>query len=77
MRNFLIQTPSFAAFETAMYSAFVVESATISYLELFQLTTPPFNVNTNPDCDFESSLLVLEASISVTRYSEFLITSID
>src|SRR5687767_15502192 len=58
MRKFLIQTPSFTASEVAMYSASVVESATVSWLELFQLTAPPFSVNTNPDCDFESSLSV-------------------
>src|SRR5688572_20935749 len=58
MRKFLIQTPSFAASEAAMYSVSVVESATVSCLELFQLTAPPFSMNTNPDCDFESSLSV-------------------
>jgi hypothetical protein len=58
MRNFLIKTPSFAAFEAAMHSASIVESSTVSYLKLFQLTAPPFNVNTNPYCDFESSLSV-------------------
>src|SRR5688572_2105494 len=42
----------------AMYSASVVESATVSCLKLFQLTAPPFSVNTNPDYDFESSLSV-------------------
>jgi hypothetical protein len=30
MRNFLIQTPSFAAFEAAMCSASIAESATVS-----------------------------------------------
>jgi hypothetical protein len=48
-RNFLIQTPSFVASEAAMYSAFVVESATVSYLELFLLAAPPFIVNMYPD----------------------------
>jgi hypothetical protein len=58
IRNFLIQTPSFAASKATMYSASIVESATVSCLELFQLTAPPFIVNTIPDCDFESSLSV-------------------
>src|SRR5664279_3493406 len=34
IRKFLIQTPSFAASEAAMYSTSVVESATVSCLEL-------------------------------------------
>src|SRR5664279_976588 len=55
IRNFLIHTPSFAASEAAMYSASVVESATVSCLELFQLTAPPFKVNTYPDCERDSS----------------------
>ena len=33
LRNFLIQTPSFAASEAAMYSASVVESGTISCVD--------------------------------------------
>jgi hypothetical protein len=49
MRNLLIQTPSFAALEAAMYSASTIESVTVSYLELFQLTAPPFIVNIKPD----------------------------
>jgi hypothetical protein len=49
---------SVAASEAAMYSASVVESATVSCLELFQLTAPPLIVNTKPDWDFESSLSV-------------------
>jgi hypothetical protein len=49
MRNLLIQTPSFTVSEVAMYSASIVESATVAYLELFQLTAPPFIVNTKPD----------------------------
>ena len=44
--NFLIQTTSLAASEAAIYSTSVVESIVVSYLELFQLTAPPFNVNT-------------------------------
>ena len=44
--NFFIQTASLAASEAAMYSNSVVESAVVSYLELFELTAPPFNVNT-------------------------------
>ena len=35
-----------AASEAAMYSASVVESATVSCMEFFQLTAPPFIVNT-------------------------------
>ena len=40
--NFLIQTASLAASDAAIYSAFVVESATVLCFELFQLTAPPF-----------------------------------
>jgi hypothetical protein len=40
MRNFFIQTPSFADSEAAMYSASILELVIISYLELFQLTAP-------------------------------------
>ena len=54
MKSF-IQTPSFAASEVAMYSASHVDLATTLCLELLQLTAPPFNVNTYPVCDFESS----------------------
>jgi hypothetical protein len=54
MRNLLIQPPSLEDSEAAMYSASVVESATVSYLEVFQLTTP-FIMNTKPNCDFNSS----------------------
>src|SRR3954469_15982601 len=49
--NSFIQTPSLAA----MYSASHVDPATTLCLELHQLTAPPFNVNTYPVCDFESS----------------------
>ena len=56
--NFLIQTASLAASEAAIYSASVVESATVSYLELLQLTAPPFKQNTYPNCDRKSSLSV-------------------
>ena len=45
----LIQTPYFAASEAAMYSASIVESTNVSCLELFQLTAPPFTLNTKPD----------------------------
>ena len=54
--KFLIQTASFAASDAAIYSASVVESAVVSYLELFQLTAPPFKVNMYPDMDFELSI---------------------
>src|SRR4051812_33949491 len=53
--NSLIQTPSFAASETAMYSASHVDPVTTLCLEPHQLTAPPFNVNMYPVCDLESS----------------------
>ncbi|KAK9111977.1 hypothetical protein Scep_019496 [Stephania cephalantha] len=56
--NFLIQTASLAASDTAIYSASILESATVSCFELFQLTAPPFKVNTYPDCDLKSSISV-------------------
>src|SRR3954471_12783033 len=49
---------SFAASDATIYSASVVESATVSCFELFQLTAPPFRQNKLPDCDLESSLSV-------------------
>ena len=54
--NFFIQTASLAASAVVIYSASVVESAMVSYLELFQLTAPPLSKNTNPDIDLLSSL---------------------
>ena len=39
----------------SMYSASHVDPATTLCLELHQLTAPPFNVNTYPVCDLESS----------------------
>src|SRR3954462_5808630 len=53
--NSFIQTPSFAASEAAMYSASHVDPATTLCLELHQLTASPFNINTYPVCDLESS----------------------
>ena len=53
--NSFIQTPSFAASEVAMYSASHVDPATMLCLELYQLTAPPFNKNTYPVYDSESS----------------------
>src|SRR3954469_14799039 len=53
--NSFIQTPSFAAYEAAMYAASHVDPATTLCLELHQLTAPPFNVKTYPVCDLESS----------------------
>src|SRR6187401_1904594 len=53
--NSFIQTPSFAAFEAAMYSASHVDPAMTLCLELHQLTAPSFNKNTYPICDLESS----------------------
>ena len=44
--NFLSQIASLAASKATMYSDSVVESTVVSCLELFQLTAPPFNVNT-------------------------------
>ena len=44
--NFLIQSASLAGSEAAMYSDSIVESAIVSYSKLFQLTVPPFKVNT-------------------------------
>jgi len=49
VRNLLIKTPSFVDSEAVMYSASVVESVTVAYLELFQLAAPPFIVNTKHD----------------------------
>ncbi|MGI4673382.1 hypothetical protein ACR2XN_28360, partial [Klebsiella pneumoniae] len=56
--KFRIQTASLAASQAAIYSASIVESATVSCFELFQLTAPPLRQNTNPDWDIESSLSV-------------------
>jgi hypothetical protein len=56
--KFLIQTSSFSASETAMHSAYAVESATMSCLKLFYLTAPPLRQNTKPDYDLESSVSV-------------------
>ena len=53
--NSFIQTPLFAASEAAMYFASHVDPATTLCLERHQLTAPPFNVNTYPVCDLESS----------------------
>jgi hypothetical protein len=43
--KFLIQIAFFATLEEAIYSASIVESATISCLELFQLATSPLRYN--------------------------------
>ena len=53
--NSFIQTPSFAASKAAMCSASHVGPSTTLCLELHQLTAPPFNINTYPVCDLESS----------------------
>ena len=53
--NSFIQTALFAASEVAMYSASHVDPATALCLELHQLIAPPFNINTYPVCDLESS----------------------
>ena len=44
--NFLIQIASLVASDAAIYSASIVESATVSYFELFQLTALPFSQDT-------------------------------
>ena len=56
--NLLIQTPSFTNSEVVMYLASIVELIIVAFLELFQLTTPPFIVDTKPDWDCESSMSV-------------------
>ena len=56
--NSFNQTALLAASDAAIYSASIVESATVLCLKLFQLTTPPFKVNTNPNYDLKSSMLV-------------------
>ena len=58
MRNLLIQTPSFVDSEAAMYLASIVELVSITCMELFQLTAPPFIVNTKPDSNYESSMSI-------------------
>ena len=56
LTNFRIQTASLVASDAAMYSASVMESAVILYFELFKLTAPPLQMNTNPEIDFLSSI---------------------
>src|SRR3989337_196147 len=53
--NSFIQTPSCATSEAAMYSSSHVDPTTTLCLELHQLIAPPFNINTYPVCDLESS----------------------
>ena len=43
--NFLYQNVFFVAFDAAMYSTSMVESAITVYLKLFQLTAPPLQIN--------------------------------
>ena len=43
--NYVIQTASLATSEAAMCSDSIAESLDISFLGLFKLTMPPFNVN--------------------------------
>jgi hypothetical protein len=74
--NFLIQISYFAASNAAMYSASIVESATVSCLELFQLTAPPFRQNTQIDSDRNLFPFGLEALVSVTIYTEFFLTTV-
>jgi hypothetical protein len=47
--NFLIQTFFFVVLDAKIYSTSVVEYVVVSYLEVFQLTTPPFKVKTYLD----------------------------
>jgi hypothetical protein len=56
--KFCNHVASLAASEAAMYSDSQVDSATIGYLELFHVTAPPFNRNTQPDCEQLSSTSV-------------------
>jgi hypothetical protein len=42
--KFLIQTPSLDASEAAMHSASVVDPAITLFLQLLQLTAPPFKI---------------------------------
>src|SRR6266511_528026 len=62
--NSFIQTPSFAASEATMYSTSHVDPATTLCLELHQLTAPPFNINTYPVCDLESSRSVSKLALT-------------
>ncbi|KAL4567140.1 hypothetical protein LXL04_022714 [Taraxacum kok-saghyz] len=55
LMNSLSHIASFDASLAAMYSDSQVDSATVSCLELFQDTAPPFNKNTQPDCERASS----------------------
>ena len=61
--NFLNQKSSFVASEAAIYSTFVVESAMMDCLELFQLTALLLQTNTYPDVDFLSSGLDLKSEL--------------
>lgn len=53
---FLIQVASLDTSLAAIYSDTHVESVFVSYLELFQVTTSPFKMNTHPYYEFESSI---------------------
>ena len=48
--KFFFHIASFDALLNAIYSDSHVELATVSCLELFQVTVPPFRVKTQPDC---------------------------
>ena len=48
------QKPFFTASKVATYSVSVVESAMMGYLKLFQITTPPLQMNIYPDIDFQT-----------------------
>ncbi len=52
--NFFVQIASFATSDSTMYSASIVKSTVVLYLELFQLTAPPLQMNINPEVDFLS-----------------------
>ena len=53
--NFLNQKLSFVASKVATYLASVVEFTMMGCLKFFQLTEPPFHMNTYSDIDFLSS----------------------
>ncbi|KAL0303501.1 UNVERIFIED_CONTAM: hypothetical protein Sradi_6218200 [Sesamum radiatum] len=57
-----------------MYSASVVESAVVSYLELFQATTPPLSLNTKIRLGFGIIIVRLEASVAIAFQYQFTTT---
>ena len=61
--NFLNQKASLAASEVAIYSTFMIKSAMISYLKLFQLTAPPLHKKIHLDVDFLSLTSVIKSEL--------------